>query len=100
MNTYPPPTPPRYRIRSQSEIWFSGLSFKNQEVIRWFSSTFGSGLSKERGWCVIDFHRLHHPERLPVDTPTADKYEYAYDNFDDFKLYASERMVPVEGGVE
>lgn len=98
MNTYPQQ---RYRIRSQSEIWFSGLSFKNQEVIRWFSSTFGSGLSKERGWCVIDFHRLRHPERLPVDTPTADKYEYAYDNFDDFKLYASERMVPVsEGGGE
>lgn len=95
MNTYPQP---RYRIRSQSEIWFGGLSPKNQEVIRWFSSTFGSGLSKERGWCVIDFHRLNHPGILPVDTPTADKYEYAYDNFEDFKLYVSERMVPVEEG--
>lgn len=98
MNTYQ--QQPRYRIRSQSEIWFEGLSFKNQEVIRWFSSTFGSGLSKERGWIVTDFHRLRHPEKLPIDTPTQDKYEYAHDNFDDFKLYASERMVPVEGGAE
>lgn len=94
-------TQPRYRIKSQSEIWFEGLSPKNQAVIVWFSNTFGRGLSKERGWCVIDFHRLHHPEKLPIDTPTQDKYEYAYDNFDDFKLYASERMVPVvEGGAE
>ena len=92
---------PRYRIRSRSEIWFEGLSFKNQEIIRWFSDTFGRGLSKERGWVVLDFHHLHHPENLPIDTPTQDKYEYAYDNFDDFKLYAHERMIPVtEGGDE
>ena len=101
MNTYPPTTP-RYRIKSQSDIWFEGLSFKNQEVIKYFSNTFGRGLSKERGWIVTDFHRLNHPEKLPVDTPTQDKYEYAYDNFDSFKLYASERMVPIEeeGGAE
>lgn len=98
MNTYPQQ---RYRIKSQSEIWFEGLSFKNQEVIRWFSNTFGRGLAKERGWIVTDFHRLNHPDVLPVDIPTQDKYEYAYDNFDDFKLYASGRMVPVdEGGAE
>ena len=99
MNTYQPPTR-QYRIKSQSEIWFEGLSFKNQEIIKWFSNTFGRGLAKERGWVVTDFHRLNHPGTLPIDTPTQDKYEYAYDNFDSFKLYASDRMVPVEGGAE
>lgn len=92
-------TQTRYRIKSQSESWFEGLSPKNQEIIKWFSNTFGRGLSKERTWVVADFHRLKS-KQLPVDTPLADKYEYAFDNFDDFKLYAAGRMVPVEGGVE
>lgn len=92
---------PRYRIKSQSETWFEGLSLKNQEVIRWFSNTFGRGLSKERSWVVMDFHKLS-TAKLPVDTPLSDMYEHAFDNFEDFKLYASERMVPVEeeGGAE
>jgi hypothetical protein len=90
-------TQQRYRCKTQSEIWFEGLGFKNQEVIKWFSNTYGRGLSRQRGWIVTDFHQLHNPDH-PIDIPTQDKYDYAYDNFDDFKLYASGRMVPVEGG--
>ena len=93
-------TQQRYRCKTKSEIWFEGLGFKNQEVIKWFSNTFGRGLSRQRGWCVTDFYEIHHPAELPIDTPTQDKYDYAYDNFDDFKLYASGRMVLVEGGAE
>lgn len=90
-------TQPRYRIKSQSEIWFEGLSFKNQEVIKYFSNTFGRGLSRPRTALVAEFYRLHGPS-LPVDIPLADKYEFAYDNFESFKMHAADRMVPVDDG--
>lgn len=91
---------PRFRLKSASESWFESLSSKNQEVIIWWNTTFGRGLSKERTWAVIDFHRTT-TSKLPVDVPIADMYEHAYDMFEDFKLYAHERMVPVsEGGAE
>ena len=100
MNTYQQQPAQRYRLKSNSEIWFEGLSFKNQEVIKFFSNAFGRGMARERSYIVQDFYKERCDDRPPVDVPLSDKYEYAYDNFEDFKLYAHERMVPVpaEGG--
>lgn len=92
-------TQPRYRLKTAGQTWFEGLSHKNQEVIKWFSDTFGRGLSRPRTALVAEFYRLHGPS-LPVDIPLADKYEFAYDNFESFKAHAADRMVPVEDDEE
>lgn len=93
---------PQFQSKSEAQAWFESLSFKNQEVIRWFSDTFGRGLSRQRGWIVSDFWRAHCQDKPPVQVPTADKYEYCYDHFEEFKEYAFSRAerVPslVEGG--
>lgn len=90
---------PRFRLRSSSDEWFESLTPGNQAVIRWFADTFGRGMSRPRAMLITDFYRLHGP-KPPVPVPTADKYEFAFSRFGDFKQYCLDRMVPIEGGEE